>query len=98
MDKETGRLIDALKAAHLSKRHPEPSPQWEARVMRELRSLRVEEGSHGWEWIDALFWKLTPALAILMLLLATAALNMQVLPRDLLQDPFVLTVASIFGV
>ncbi len=99
---KTKRLEEALRVAYLSRRSPQPSHQWEARVMREVRALATEKKGESWGWLDSLFWKLTPALATLILVLGAAALKIQLLPHDLaggiVQDPLVLTVISMFGV
>jgi hypothetical protein len=96
------RLEEALRQAHKARSHPEPSENWEAKVMREIASIEGSPKVSLWEWFDAIFWRLAPVLATLLLVLGLMAFKVHAIPSemagDLLQDPLTLTVVSIFGV
>ena len=101
MDRMT-RLEKALRTAHLLSPTPEPSAEWQGRVMRDITAIEAEQKQPSSAWLDSLFWKLTPALATLLLILGFLALKTSVVPRELtgglFQDPFTLALISMFGV
>ncbi len=97
--KGTERILQAFRKVYLSRQAPEPSPYWQANVMREINRLAYEEETPWW---DTLFWRLVPVLATILVFLSVAAIKTPLLPQELssglFQDPLMVSFISIFGV
>ncbi len=96
------RLERILRATHRQGAHATPPPGWEERVMERIARMESQRTTFTSPWFDRLFWRLVPAMALLLLVLGAMALKTSPLPQALtwlpVQDPVTLAVVSIFGV